>query len=192
MATFRKWLESDDKIFEHSIDKKKEPFMKIKKLFLSKTKKRKNELLDHGHRTIRSLNIFNPCDFLKYGITWPHVRPSQWSQNTILLWNRPVLMRVGHFHCIIGHFYFLSAIFVVKSTTLALKMTIFDLKSASILVKLAWEFSKIFILGFSFFHFCRKSIVTNCYEIGYFCCEIDRFWFESAIFIAKSAIYIIL
>ena len=145
---------------------------------------------------IRSLNIFNPWGFFEffwmYGITGPHVRPSQLSRKN-LRWNRPVLMRVGHFRCMLfslfGHFYFLSAIFVLKSTTLAVKMAIFDPKSAIILVKLAWEFSKIFILGF-FFHFYRKSIVTNWYEIGYFCLEIDRFWFESVIFIAKSAISI--
>jgi len=172
--------------------------MKIKKLFLSKTKKRKNELLDHTRdRMIRSLNIFNPWGFFEffwmYGITGPHVRPSQLSRKN-LRWNRPVLMRVGHFRCMLfslfGHFYFLSAIFVLKSTTLAVKMAIFDPKSAIILVKLAWEFSKIFILGF-FFSFLSKKycnkLIRNwllllgnrpvLIRIGYFYCEIGHFYF---------------
>ena len=34
MATFRKWLESDDKIFEHSIDKKRTFYENQKFVFI--------------------------------------------------------------------------------------------------------------------------------------------------------------
>ena len=48
MATFRKWLESDDKIFEHSIDKKRTFYENQKFVFIKNYKKRKNNQLDHS------------------------------------------------------------------------------------------------------------------------------------------------
>ena len=69
----------------------------------------------YGLWTFLTLEIFR-----KYGITGPHIRPSQWSQKAIfaaklaivlqnwlvLLWNR-----TGYFHGKIGHFHFETVYF---------------------------------------------------------------------------------
>ena len=169
---------------------KKNILWKSKNCFYQKLKKRKNELLDHGHRTIRSLNIFNPCDFLKYGITGPHVRPSQWSQNTIFavkstsfdasrsfsLHNRLFLYFISYFRWEIDHFSCKNDHFRSEIGHYSCKIGLRILKNLH------------FTIFFSFLSkkYCNKLIrkwfplLGNrpvLIRIGYFYCEIGHLYF---------------
>ena len=183
MATFRKWLESDDKIFEHSIDKKRTFYENQKFVFIKNYKKRKNQLLDRDIM-IRSLNIFDPWTISEvrlavlFGITGPYGHPSQispWSniipffvKIDLFRWkNWPFLCENNQFWCESLILIVKLVIFVLKSTIFVVKLTICCKIDLKFLKRLHFE-TKIFI--FMLKKYCNKLTYFQCHS------KIDRKW----------------